>query len=65
MAKWATVDQETCTGCNLCVELCPEVFFMQADDKAAARPHTDCAEHNLEDVAGDCPVEAISVESDG
>ena len=64
MAKWAVVDQETCIGCGLCVELCPEVFFIGAGDKAGARKQTECAEHDLEEVAGECPVEAIRVESD-
>jgi Pyruvate/2-oxoacid:ferredoxin oxidoreductase delta subunit len=27
------VDQDTCTGCGACVDLCPEVFELK-DDKA-------------------------------
>ena len=31
----AVVDKETCTGCGLCEQTCPEVFKME-DDKAVA-----------------------------
>jgi ferredoxin len=31
-----TVDEESCIGCELCAETCPEVFEM-ADDKAVAK----------------------------
>ena len=27
----AIVDQDTCIGCALCVETCPEVFKMEGD----------------------------------
>ena len=59
----AIVDEETCIGCGLCAETCPEVFEM-ADDKARAK-----ADEVPEDVADscreateDCPVEAIQIE---
>ena len=27
----ATVDPDLCVGCELCVQLCPDVFAMQGD----------------------------------
>ena len=57
------VDQDTCTGCGLCVDSCPEVFDM-TDDAASVKvdmvpaESEDCARQAAED----CPVEAISVE---
>ena len=59
----ATVDSETCTGCALCTETCPEVFEM-IDDTATAKPGDVPAE--LEDACREadeeCPVEAITLE---
>ncbi len=59
----ATVDEAACTGCGLCVDICPEVFELEGDvarAKMANIPEDleDCAE----DAADDCPMEAITVE---
>ncbi len=59
----ATVDKELCTGCELCVQTCEQVFSM-ADGIAVAS--ADSVAADLEDAcrqaAEDCPVEAIKVE---
>ena len=59
----ASIDQETCTGCSLCEQTCPEVFKME-DDKAIA--YVDVvpaeAEETCKQAAEDCPVECITVE---
>lgn len=55
------VDQETCTGCELCVQACPDVFEM-ASETAQAKVDTvpgdseDCARQAIEE----CPVDAIA-----
>ena len=58
-----TVDEESCIGCGLCAETCPEVFEM-VDDKA--RPKADEVPEEFADTcreaAEDCPVEAIQIE---
>ena len=59
----AMVDADLCTGCELCVSTCPEVFEMDDDiakvivDEVPADSE-DCAR----EAAEDCPAEAISIE---
>jgi len=58
-----TVDEETCIGCGLCTETCPEVFELK-DDKAIAKMEEvpeDLVE-SCREAAEECPVEAIQVE---
>lgn len=58
-----SVDADTCTGCELCVDTCPDVFEMK-DGVAAAKVDVvpPSAEDACRDAAGNCPVEAIKIE---
>ncbi len=60
----ATVDAETCSGCALCEETCPEVFKMDDGDiaKVIADPVPAGAEETCKQSAEDCPSESIKVE---
>jgi ferredoxin len=60
----AIVDQDACISCGLCPEVCPEVYRMNADDKAEAYvdPVPDAVLAKAQDAAEQCPVEAIIVE---
>ncbi|MBU0951463.1 MAG: ferredoxin [Elusimicrobia bacterium] len=57
-----SVDKDLCTGCNLCVDDCPDVFEMSGD---FAIVKVDLMPQNLEtkvkEAADNCPVEAIKV----
>lgn len=55
-----TIDQALCTGCGVCVDLCPEVFAWGADGKAIVMKH-ESETANLEEIADQCPAEAINV----
>ncbi|MBL7158121.1 MAG: ferredoxin [Candidatus Omnitrophica bacterium] len=59
MAK-ITVDASLCTGCGLCVSLCPGAFEV-GDDNIAKVIGADCGDQNVNDIASQCPVEAIKV----
>jgi ferredoxin len=58
-----TIDEETCIGCGLCSETCPEVFEM-TDDKAVVKVN-EVPKNVIEtcrEAAENCPVEAIQIE---
>ncbi len=59
----AIVNQDECTGCELCVQTCPEVFEM-VDDLAVAKVDSvpADAEETCRQAVEECPVECISIE---
>lgn len=57
------VDRDTCTGCELCVDICPEVFEMSEDlSRAKVEVVPEDQEDSVKEAAEDCPVEAIIIE---
>ncbi|MDZ7618328.1 MAG: ferredoxin [Patescibacteria group bacterium] len=60
----ASVDQDTCTACGLCIDLCPAVFLEAPDGNAVAIEGSvpEDLESVARDAADQCPVEAISIE---
>jgi ferredoxin len=58
----AIVDQDTCIGCALCPQVCPEVFKME-EDKAVVftDPVPPAVEGKAREAAEQCPVNAITI----
>lgn len=57
------IDPDLCTGDEICVQLCPEVFEME-EDKAIVKMEEvpeDLAE-SVREAADSCPAEAIIIE---
>ena len=55
--------ESTCTGCGLCLQICPDVFEFNEDNlaivKVAIVPTE--LEESCREAAGSCPVEAIKI----
>jgi ferredoxin len=60
MSKVKKVDAALCVGCGVCEQACPEVFIVE--DGLAKIKGANCSQHNIKDVAEQCPVQAIIVE---
>lgn len=60
----ATIDADLCTGCELCVTTCPEVFEMGDDGLAKVKGDSvpAGAEESAKEAAANCPVECIKVD---
>jgi len=61
--KIPTVDHDLCIGCEVCVELCPEVFEMREDKSWVVNPER-CDTCDCEETVASCPVGAIEFEED-
>jgi len=59
----ASVDQDTCISCGLCVSTCPDVFQFNDDEKAQSivdEVPSEC-EDDAQAARDGCPVEAIDI----
>lgn len=61
----AIVDQEACIGCGMCIDICPEVFAYNSEEKSeAVVDEVPDAEHEKAAEAKDiCPVDAIEIDA--
>jgi ferredoxin len=57
------VVEDTCIGCGLCVEGCPEVFELNDKNMAVVKvdPVPAGAQESCREAAGSCPVDAIKI----
>lgn len=58
-----SIDPELCTGCEMCVSTCPDLFEM-GDETAKVKVEIvpEGAEDCARQAAEDCPVSAIKIE---
>lgn len=63
--KEVWIDEDTCTGCALCEDVCPEVFEME-DDIATVKEDVDFNDYEdeIKEAAEDCPSESIHYEEE-
>lgn len=61
--KEVQIDQETCIGCEACVELCPDIFaFDTSDNKAYVVTPQGGDQKCIEEAVASCPVSCITNE---
>ncbi len=60
----ATVNQDTCIGCGMCIDICPEIFKYNDEDKSESilEEIPDNLKSKANEAAEICPVEAINLE---
>ena len=59
----ATVDRDTCIACELCTQICPEVFRMEEGTAFAyTSPVPPAHEKAAQQAADECPVSCIAIE---
>ncbi|MBX6423189.1 ferredoxin [Thermosulfurimonas sp. F29] len=64
MARRLVVNQEECIGCGSCVEICPEVFELDENEKSYVKNQEACNTCDCEEAIDTCPVGAISWEDE-
>ena len=56
-----SIDVATCVGCGLCEQYCPEIFQVKGDGIAYLLNQSCSANHNLKEIADNCPVSCIKI----
>ena len=53
------VDEELCSGCELCVQICPDVFEMDSNGISRVKNGADESLDCVEEAIDSCPTAAI------
>ncbi len=64
MTRRVIIDEETCEGCETCVELCPEVFEFDEDSQKARVINPEADDECVQEAIDSCPVECIQWEEE-
>jgi ferredoxin len=61
------IDEDLCTGCELCIDICPDVFEMGDDVATVKKEKSDLSKFAdlqglAQEAAESCPSEAIIIE---
>jgi ferredoxin len=59
MAKEVYVDENECTGCELCVDSLPEVFEMTSEGVSHVHDTKGAPAEKIQEVIDSCPAECI------
>jgi len=59
MAREVYVDENECTGCELCVDRLPEVFEMTDEGLSRVHNSAGASENDIQEVIDNCPAECI------
>lgn len=59
------VDQDLCISCGTCIDICPDVFNWNEEEKAQAfvEKVPEKAENDVQEAMENCPTYAISEQS--
>jgi ferredoxin len=60
VAKVPVVDEDACTGCELCCDTAADTFEMNDDGISVVKDPNGDPEDVIQEAIDDCPVEAIS-----
>ncbi|MHB8111179.1 MAG: ferredoxin [Syntrophorhabdaceae bacterium] len=59
------IDEDLCSGCGSCTEICPEIFILEDDrviNQIGEKPIPRQNEEACREAAESCPTEAIAID---